>query len=122
VLFLFKGGDGREQLPVMVPADQSTRQEKLLSYLKAAVPAVAAGWDGVKAKVKAMNDEVRAAKEAAAAAAAALEESLLTIEKVDLSGDGGVMKQVRAGAGPPVFFFSKKLRGCAFEGTAGMAR
>jgi hypothetical protein len=79
---------------VQVPADQSTRQERLLSYLKAAVPAVAAGWAGVKAKVKAMNDGVRAAKEAAVTAATAFEESLRTIEKVDLSGDGGVVKQV----------------------------
>jgi len=98
-VYLVKGGAGTKQVAQLVPSES---QGKILSFLHthSGEMAKAEVWEAVKAEVKQMNAEVRVAKEKAAQEAKEEAERLLTIEKQDLSGDGGVIKQVlREGSG-----------------------
>jgi hypothetical protein len=90
-LFLVRGGAGHSQVALEVPSDS---QGKVLSFLNKHCAAVAGVWDAVKDAVKQANAEVKRAKEEAAAAARQLEEQLANAEKEDLTGDGGIIKQV----------------------------
>ena len=90
-VFLLRAGQGHSQVALPVPSES---QGKLLSFLNKNCKAAADVWESVKEAVKSANAEIKKAKEDAAAAQRQLEEQLEKAEKEDLTGDGGIIKQV----------------------------
>ncbi len=90
-LFFLRGDKGVDGPAQVAPIES---QGKVLSFLKEHCASVAAVFDTVKQAVKDSNAAIKKAKEEAAAAVKAYEDKLSTLPKEDISGDGGIVKQV----------------------------
>lgn len=80
-------------------------QSEVLVWLKKNSPRVAQKWDHVKAQAKKMKEEITAVRAKLRAEQEAETQRVASLPKIDLSGDGGVIKQTlqqgEGGVPPP---------------------
>eukprot|EP00667_Euglena_gracilis_P003338 EG_transcript_3346 len=100
-LLLFPAnGDARSPAPVLYGGKVTA--PLVLDFLQQHVPAVRAAWDDLQAELARRKGERKAAKKAKVEAAKAEDARLAALEKLALTPDDGVAKQVAtAGAGNP---------------------